>query len=255
MGWSDPARDPAAKPWEELHALLQQAGEKPPYVLVGASAGGIFVRLFAVEHPDEVAGLGLVDPATEDRMFTAFEGKPTPIASLTAEQLRTILPRSPVPVPRRAVQTGAPFNLLPPEIFEARKKLDARLIASIPELVPAEIVAASREAERARLARLRQQREERRHPLGDWPLVVLTRGVDENPELAAVHSGLARLSTNSRHTVVAGAGRESTWSSRPSWYKRYTMSSSRLRRRAHCRSASRARSTFNLSQQLPPSCR
>jgi pimeloyl-ACP methyl ester carboxylesterase len=82
------------------------------------------------------------------------------------------------------------------------------LIASIPELVPAEIVAASREAERARLARLRQQREERRHPLGDWPLVVLTRGVDENPELAAVHSALARLSTNSRHTVVAGAGHE-----------------------------------------------
>jgi pimeloyl-ACP methyl ester carboxylesterase len=60
MGWSDPARDPAAKPWEDLHALLQRAGEKPPYVLVGASAGGIFVRLFAAEHPrrGRRAGIG-----------------------------------------------------------------------------------------------------------------------------------------------------------------------------------------------------
>jgi hypothetical protein len=46
------------------------------------------------------------------------------------------------------------------------------------------------------------------HALGDRPLVVLTRGVDSSQELRDVHAGLARLSTNSRHTVVAGSGHE-----------------------------------------------
>jgi pimeloyl-ACP methyl ester carboxylesterase len=34
---------------------------KPPYVLVGASFGGLNAQLFASEHPREVAGVVLVD--------------------------------------------------------------------------------------------------------------------------------------------------------------------------------------------------
>src|SRR3989442_792251 len=47
-----------------------------------------------------------------------------------------------------------------------------------------------------------------RHPLGDRPLIVLTRGEDMTPGIAENHTGLARLSTNSRHTIVPGAGHE-----------------------------------------------
>jgi pimeloyl-ACP methyl ester carboxylesterase len=47
----------------QLHALLQNAGIKPPYVLVGHSIGGPYVRMFAGLYPSEVAGLVYVDPS------------------------------------------------------------------------------------------------------------------------------------------------------------------------------------------------
>jgi pimeloyl-ACP methyl ester carboxylesterase len=46
---------------DELRALLRAAGVPPPYVLVGASFGGLNAQLFASEHPREVAGVVLVD--------------------------------------------------------------------------------------------------------------------------------------------------------------------------------------------------
>jgi len=49
----------------DLHALLNVAKESRPYVLVGHSWGGMIARLFASTYPDEVAGLVLVDPASE----------------------------------------------------------------------------------------------------------------------------------------------------------------------------------------------
>jgi pimeloyl-ACP methyl ester carboxylesterase len=45
----------------DLHALLQVAGIPAPYVLVGHSLGGLFVRLYAATYPAEVVGLVLVD--------------------------------------------------------------------------------------------------------------------------------------------------------------------------------------------------
>ena len=67
-GWSDPGPRPRTGRViaQELHALLHIASEAPPYVLVGHSLGGVFVRLYTAEYPDEVAGLILVDARHED---------------------------------------------------------------------------------------------------------------------------------------------------------------------------------------------
>jgi pimeloyl-ACP methyl ester carboxylesterase len=46
---------------EELRALLAAKGLRPPYVLVGHSAGGLYMQYFARRHPQEVAALVLVD--------------------------------------------------------------------------------------------------------------------------------------------------------------------------------------------------
>jgi len=46
---------------EELRRNLQHEGLAPPYILVGHSMGGLYMQLFAKRHPDEVAGIVLVD--------------------------------------------------------------------------------------------------------------------------------------------------------------------------------------------------
>jgi pimeloyl-ACP methyl ester carboxylesterase len=50
----------------DLHALLGAAGIPGPYVLVGHSAGGLVVRLYASAYPDEVVGMVLLDSTHED---------------------------------------------------------------------------------------------------------------------------------------------------------------------------------------------
>lgn len=68
LGWSTPAvseRIPS-KVVAELRAMLQAAGIAPPYLLVGHSFGGLVVRYFAAEYPDEVVGAVLVDAMRTD---------------------------------------------------------------------------------------------------------------------------------------------------------------------------------------------
>jgi pimeloyl-ACP methyl ester carboxylesterase len=49
----------------DLHALLSAAGVPGPYVMVGASTGGLIVRQYASLYPAEVSGLVLVDAISE----------------------------------------------------------------------------------------------------------------------------------------------------------------------------------------------
>jgi pimeloyl-ACP methyl ester carboxylesterase len=213
MGWSETRSevDTPTRVVSDFRAMLAAIGERPPYVLAGASFGALYVRFYQLEHPDDVVGLVLIDPATEDRLFTLFEGKMVTIGSLTAEQLLTTLPAS-GSVPNRAgtrqPQTGAPFDRLPKGLYETRIKLDQRLIASQGASVSADIVRAGAEANRAMFARLLESRTAKAAPMRNTPTVVLTRGIDMTPGIAENHAGLAALSTNSRHTVVPDAGHE-----------------------------------------------
>jgi pimeloyl-ACP methyl ester carboxylesterase len=49
----------------DLHTLLTAAGVPGPYVLVGASTGGLIAREYAAVYPWEVSGLVLVDAISE----------------------------------------------------------------------------------------------------------------------------------------------------------------------------------------------
>jgi pimeloyl-ACP methyl ester carboxylesterase len=206
MGWSDSAAV-LGQEVPDLHRLLAAAGERPPYVMVGASRGGLLVRAYTLAHGSDVLGLVLVDPATEDRLFTMLNGQAVLLASLTPEQLALTVPTRPIRVPRRPAQTGAPFNRLPAELQAVRIKLEERLIASIPESVTPDLIALAQQADHALLSHLMATRSSE-HPLGNRPLVVLSRGDERNAGREESHMAVARLSSNSRFTVVAGAGHE-----------------------------------------------
>jgi pimeloyl-ACP methyl ester carboxylesterase len=210
-GWSD-ARGSVDTPERivtDLHAALAAAGEKGPFLMVGASLGAIYVRLYQLDHPDDVVGLVLVDPATEDRAFTYYQGSAVTIGALTADQLKTTLPASgSFPNRTRSVQTGAPFDLMPTELYQLRLKLDQRLISSAPAAVSAEVIHESSEGSRAAFARLLESRTKPDAPIRKRPVIVLTRSQDATAAVAENHAGVARLSTNSRHTVVPKSGHE-----------------------------------------------
>lgn len=57
----------------DLHALLKAANVPPPYVLVGHSAAGMNIRVFADRYPDEVVGMVAVDVSHEDQSSRSWE--------------------------------------------------------------------------------------------------------------------------------------------------------------------------------------
>lgn len=59
---------PSQEVVKDLHTLLVNAQIAAPFVLVGHSFGGMNVRLYASQHPQEVVGMVLVDSVHEDEM-------------------------------------------------------------------------------------------------------------------------------------------------------------------------------------------
>ncbi len=69
LGWSDPGPGPrdAQHIAAELHTLLQNSHTPGPYVLVGWSYGGLYVRSYANQYRGEVAGLVLIDSTSPEQ--------------------------------------------------------------------------------------------------------------------------------------------------------------------------------------------
>jgi hypothetical protein len=70
----------------ELKKLLEKSDLEPPYLMVGHSIGGLYVRIFADKYPYLVSGMVLLDYTLEDKILALKE---VDLGELTPEQLLT----------------------------------------------------------------------------------------------------------------------------------------------------------------------
>ena len=71
---------------KDLERLLDGAQIDPPYVLVGHSYGGLLARLFARDHPEETAGVVLVDAMGRDATRRQLARWPESLAPVRRRQ-------------------------------------------------------------------------------------------------------------------------------------------------------------------------
>lgn len=75
---------------KELKEALTKSDIKPPYILVGWSLSGSFVRVFAGLYPQDVIGLVLLDPAPENA-YPRYEKDSTYLADKKAHNDRLMI--------------------------------------------------------------------------------------------------------------------------------------------------------------------
>jgi pimeloyl-ACP methyl ester carboxylesterase len=181
--------------------LLQAAGVPAPYVLVGWSYGGLYMRIYAGQYPEQVAGMVLLDSSHPDQWTSTAAGQAQYATSARLYSLAPFLARIGVP---RLLGLFQPVSGLPTPhdeamraIFAATKDWDAQ---------SAEFLASPATNDQVRAA----------GTLGDRPLYIVTttdHGTPPEQEQLwqAWQQELTALSTNSVHQIVAGANHASLW--------------------------------------------
>lgn len=197
MGWSDASPLPRTPSHiaDELHLLLTNAGVAGPYVLVGHSLAGKNVRMFALAHPDEVAGMVLVDARSElvDALTPKAEVDAFRVGLKIQGALYTLARRFGVARAFGARLVDQP--LVSPDIAAEMVLLQTRGTA-IAETTKEGLV---RSADDAALAG---------STLGSMPLVVIASAASmaDIPNWPAAQRELAALSTQGRFFVAQQSG-------------------------------------------------
>ncbi len=131
LGKSDPSHESrdSYQIVRDLYVLLTKAGISGPYVLVGHSLGGMYMRLFADLYQEEVDGLVLVDSAHIDDAEHCSAVLP-PETPNESESLRSI---------REYLANPLTFPEIPDKIFEPGSLGDIPLVVlSVPKQQRAE---------------------------------------------------------------------------------------------------------------------
>jgi pimeloyl-ACP methyl ester carboxylesterase len=205
--WSDPGpfQDTIEQTSDDLHLLLHKIGVRPPYVMVGASLGAIYIRAFQRRFPVEVAGLVFVDGTHDEGITFMFEGLRRPISHLSAQDLRRAYEQyeREAPRPKLGAADQPPLDRLPDGLRAARHWAMGKFIAEV-GLLPKGAAAA--ESWRQEFTALRRQRLDDAHPLGDLPLVAIERGKDSNEVWQGQQKEVAALSRLGRLLTADDSG-------------------------------------------------
>ena len=191
----------------ELHTLLQNAGEMPPYVLVGSSFGGYNVRVLNGLYPNEVAGIVLADATQEDQ----YELLPKAWNAISAAQLRHC-------------ERQAMYAFFVVDLGFGRLMLRARGADQGAYLILQRKYLKARASELEQMRVSAEQARTADH-ISDKPLLVLTAAENTDSMLSSglsehdfeefqriwvddLQLRLARLSTRGRRIMVQGSGHD-----------------------------------------------
>jgi pimeloyl-ACP methyl ester carboxylesterase len=195
-GWSDAGPEPrdSRQIVNELHTLLQNAGLKPPFVLVGHSIGGVNAQLYASLFPDEVAGLVLVDSSHENQ----FSRKELPGYSAAYSLLIKLL--APVGVGRIIAGLRQPSENISPALANELAAIYSHTGHLFSVADEFSNIPKSMDDLRANPMRL-----------GAKPLIVLTHGKAQDTESAEsawreLQSDLAKRSSSGKQIIAQNSG-------------------------------------------------
>jgi pimeloyl-ACP methyl ester carboxylesterase len=218
LGFSDGSNRPstAANDADDLHKLLKAAHIAPPYILVGHSAAGMYIRVYADHYPDEVVGMVSVEGSHEDQWIRGWAiGAPGQQAKWDAflkeysscvdEAKRGLAPGT--PAYKKCV--GDPDPRFSPAINAAQ----ARYAATVRWQT-----AAASERQAVAYVSADQTRATRKH-YGDMPIIVLThspypKAKDETQDernqrtllWESLHLDVAAMSTRGVNEIVPNSG-------------------------------------------------
>ena len=209
LGWSDrgPEHEVIEQIVSDLHRGLQAAGEKEPFVLVGASIGGVYIRTYQRTFPSEVAALVFTNSANRVGLITKSGGDL--LWKLSEDDIRSAYPLPATARIPRPTRIGEPFDRLPADLQPVRLWLDVRLWES---LDPTTMGPASVLSWRRQFLRGFEETDGNRLPLGTLPVVVISSGpvASENGRESRDTAGaqLDFLSRNTLHVEATGSGHE-----------------------------------------------
>ena len=199
LGWSEPGPRPRSPRQfaDELHTLLTNAGIQGPYVLVTHSISGKTARLFASQHPNQVAGIVLVDARHEsvDDHLT-----PEQVAAEDAQQQQfqdMIKWMARFGLVRLLWAPAWPSMLPGSENLSPESRSTIGVLQARPQQIESALAEGQSRMESNSLLRAAG-------PLGDKPLVVLASAqtIDNVPFWKEAQETMAGLSSNSRLIVV-----------------------------------------------------
>jgi len=210
LGWSDtgPANETVEQTVNDLHLLLQKAGEKGPFILVGASIAGIFIQAYQHTFPDEVAGLVFTN--SSDRIGLKAKDKIDLLWNLTEEEVRSAYPL-PASVKGSAPdKISEPFDQLPKNLQPTRVWLQMK---KWKDWDPGKTTPESQLSWRKEFLREFDATDAgKRPPLGKLPVVVVSSGGIANDSIRKYRNGAAArldfLSSNTAHITAIGSGHE-----------------------------------------------
>jgi pimeloyl-ACP methyl ester carboxylesterase len=189
QGWSGktPGRQDGHELAADVHGLLSTANVPGPYVLAGHSVGGTYALAYAMDYPEETAGVALIDSASPHQFdlpdypsfYSMFRRAGALLPSVGRAGIPRLISLSPGELPSEADRAARAFYSSPRELRANHDEfLELRTVFDQTKALTS---------------------------LDGKPLFVLTADQGQQSGWSAAQDKLATLSTNSRHQTTQGA--------------------------------------------------